>query len=127
MLADNLPSNVGDKPLSDTEQQYNSDNDDVTNKVERITWPFTRWVEERVQRSPMIRTPKGSLSKDGTSRTLDLRSAIKQASILYPGTVLNAEKQTRNGVATYLVRIISEEGVVKTITVNASNASDESK
>jgi len=101
------------------------ENSDTTNKVERIVWPFTRWIEKKVQGSPLIRTPKVPPITEKTSKTLDLRGAIKQATTRYPGTVLNADKRTEEGAVTYQIRIISEKGVVKTIAVNGSNANDE--
>ena len=90
---------------------------DITNKVERFVLPITQWIEAAVHNSPLIRLPEKEQPPINLSKGLDLRSAIKQANERYPGTVLNAEKQTLNEVEIYHIRIISQQGVIKTITI----------
>lgn len=82
-------------------------------KVEQLVWPFTRWVEEKVQSSPLIRSPKETKTKP-----LQLRGAIQQAVNRYPGTVLSAERQTADSADKFRIKIISKQGIVKTIWVN---------
>jgi len=77
-----------------------------------------------VRKTPLIRSPDTGQAKDPTdavSGQLDLRTAIKRATRIYPGTVLNAEKVTDNGVISYNIRIISGQGVVRTIAVNGAD------
>lgn len=96
---------------------------DTTQKVERFILPATRWIEQTVRKTPLIRSPE----KPDTSPVgqIDLRTAIKQALRVYPGTVLNAEKSRTEGRMTYRVRIISAQGVVKTIAVSNTGAEGE--
>lgn len=106
----------------DNEKRDNKKNEETSNKVERMVWPFTRWIEKKVQDTPLVHIPKNG-SKSPTkpkAGVIDLRTAIQRATTVYPGTVLNAEKKTQNGDVTYQIRIISDKGVVKTIPVDGN-------
>lgn len=94
---------------------------DTTSKVERFVAPVTRWIEDAVRDSPLMRQSEGGKkpSEPQTNNGMDLRTAILSATNQFPGTVLNAEKETLDGVVQYRIRILSEQGVVKTVVVNA--------
>jgi hypothetical protein len=108
-----------------THQADSMNQADMTNKVERFLLPITQWIESAVHNSPLIRLPEKNQSPINISKGLDLRSAIKQANERYPGTVLNAEKQTLNGVEIFHIRIISQQGIIKTITIGQDEFSTE--
>ena len=114
------PSQTDTTDQADTMSQA-----DTTNKVERFVLPITQWIEEAVRNSPLIRLPEKEQPPINPSKGLDLRSAIRQASERYPGTVLNAEKQTLDGVNIYHIRIISQQGVIKTIAIGQNESATE--
>ncbi len=89
---------------------------DATSQVEQFAWPFTRWFEDTVRRTPIIRTQE-NVEPSGASGGLTLRAAIQQATSIYPGTVLGAKKSLADSQTTFHVRIVSEQGIVKTIVV----------
>lgn len=111
------------------EKRKNKNNDDTSNKVERMVWPFTRWIEKKVQDTPLVHVPKNGSKSSSKPKAgvIDLRTAIQRATSVYPGTVLNAEKKTRDGDVTYQIRIISDKGVVKTIPVDGRKMDGEAK
>lgn len=89
-----------------------------TTPMERFVWPFTRWLEEKVHNTSLIRSPDAKLQDEQAEpQGLNLREAIQQASDRYPGTVLSADKLEQDGKLEYRVKIISPQGVVKTLSV----------
>lgn len=89
--------------------------------VGRYIAPVTDWIEEKVQNSTLIRSKaderKASIKKiDG----LSLREAIRQASEQREGTVLTARRVEEDGKVHFQVAILSDQGVVKSIRIEAN-------
>jgi len=87
-------------------------------KVERFVMPFTRWVEGKLQKSSVI-NPTAKQAKKSQSKASQhtLRTAIKQALSLHPGTVLSADKVQQNNGLVFKIKILSKDGVIRIVTV----------
>lgn len=94
--------------------------------VGRYIAPVTDWIEEKVQNSTLIRSKaderKASIKKvDGIS----LREAIRLASEQREGTVLTARRVEEDGEVHFQVAILSDQGVVKSIRIEAKSTKAE--
>ena len=124
MANDDKKKSKQNKELVDKKNKDNG-SDDKSNKpetseVERFVMPFTKWVEGKLHKSPVVNPTKDQIVKNSNGRKakqVGLRAVIKQALKIYPGTVLSADKTKDNGVLRYKIKIISAEGVVKIVTV----------
>lgn len=83
-----------------------ADNFWVDDTLEEMVTPIKKWVETQMHESDP--TPQNQPSDN------DLRQAIKQATALYPGTVLSAQYSNQQ----YKIKIISSQGVIDVITVD---------
>lgn len=88
--------------------------------AERAVMPFTNWVEDKIQDSSLLKP--SPYSKDKIKlKGKDLRTAIKYATKMYPGTVLSAKRIESDQGEQFFVKIISSEGLIKTIHVPSSD------
>ena len=83
-----------------------ADNFWVDDTLEEMVTPIKKWVETQMHESDPA--PQNQPSDN------DLRQAIKQATTLYPGTVLSAQYINQQ----YKIKIISSQGVIDVITVD---------
>ena len=99
-----------------------AEENNVSSSIERFVQPFTRWAEDQIHDAGLIRSPsvqeKNIFEPKGS---LTLREAIQHATSRYPGTVLSANKVIFEENLSYQVKIISAQGVVKTIKITEPN------
>lgn len=131
--SDDKNKNLKDKQTVDIvviDSDSNDKNKDVKkpkkSEVERFVMPFTKWVEGKLHKSPVVNPTKEQIKKNNDNKVrpqVGLRAAIKQALSIYPGTVLSADKSVEGDVLRYKIKIISAEGVVKIVTVSSNISS----
>ncbi len=93
--------------------------------VERFIMPFTHWLEEKVQDS-VIANPveQQKRQQKNSNGKLSLRGAIERAREQYPGTVLSADRIKSEKGLSYRIKILSDDGVVRTVAVDDTQEED---
>lgn len=94
------------------------DANSTSQKAEHFVEPFKRWAEDSVQNSELLQPSKPKAKRPKTAAAISLRQAINRARQQHQGTVLSAKYQAQRN--SYLIKIISAQGVVKTIVISAS-------
>ena len=109
---------VDDSLLIQGKNEPLNDENSGSSSIERFVQPFTRWAEDQIHDAGLIRSPQvqenTTLKQQGA---LTLREAIKHATRQYPGTVLSANKVKSGETLSFQIKIISAQGVVKTIKI----------
>lgn len=111
-----------DNRPTDDNKESPSEEDSSPSSIERFVQPFTRWAEDQIHDTGLIRSPQvQENSPPQQKETLTLREAIQHATQRYPGTVLSANKVKSEETLSYQIKIISTQGVVKTIIITEPN------
>jgi len=99
-----------------------SEEETTPSSIERFVQPFTRWAEDQIHDTGLIRSPQVAEDKPSLRYgVMTLREAIQHATQRYPGTVLSANKVLSEETLSYQIKIISAQGVVKTIKITESH------
>lgn len=113
------PEPVASAPASATLKKSQTDTNSTTTRIERVVMPFTQWVEEKIQDSSIVNpTSAQQAEKKQSSGSNHLRTAIEKARAKHPGTVLSADRVDKNGQTSYLIKILSAEGIVKVVNID---------
>jgi len=94
------------------------------NSVERLITPITQWVEGKIQTISVVKPSVYSREKRLFNVQMTLREAIKLARKEYQGTILGADKIETDSHLSYQIKILSNQGIVKTITIDGSKTSE---
>jgi len=97
-------------------------------RIELFVQPFTRWAEDQIHDTGLIWSPQVTEEKPPKKHvTVTLREAIQLATQQYPGTVLSANKVPDEETLSYQIKIISAQGLVKTIRITESHKNQKRK
>lgn len=107
---------------SDSKQQ---DAKNLASPPERAITPLTSWVEKKIQDSELVEPSGYKRKTHDHSHKSRMRWAIEQARAQYSGTVLSAKKTEQGGAITYHVKILSADGIVKTLDIADAEKSEQ--
>ena len=97
-------------------------------KPERVGESIERWLENKLQNSKALKSSVYSRSNnEKNSKALSLRDAIKKARSQFGGTILSAKKREEDSRIFYVIKIISDKGIVNEIEVDATVTLPESE
>lgn len=88
--------------------------------VERATKPVASWVEERLQKSSLLQPSTYSRDRpEQPAGERTLREAILLAREQFSGAVLSAERMSDEERKWFSIKILSQQGIVRIIDVDA--------
>lgn len=119
-----VESEPSDGAVSEPEQGWVKEKvEPQTRKIERFVMPITNWVEEKLHDST-IANPALKKKRQQTEPIpgISLREAIELARKQHPGTILSADKIKSNESLTYRIKILSQGGVVRVLTIDGQPA-----
>ena len=97
----------------------------TTSSVEKAFTPITRWVEDIFQNTSIMKPSAfNRVPANGIQTQVSLREAIKLALKMNSGTVLSANKINQDGQVNYKIKILSKDGVVNILSINAQGNSE---
>lgn len=110
---------VNETPQTETEAEL-IEPEPKTSQIERSIMPVTQWLENKIQNNSVIQPSIyiDDKPKDTNTSPFTLRQAIEIAKEQQAGTVLSAKKITDDVQTSFEVKILSETGIIKIITVN---------